>query len=47
VATRVKGTRIIHTFRSFKEICEDKADDLPELTFLYVGSIDEVREKVM
>jgi len=32
------------TLRSFEEICEGKADDLPEQAFLYVGSIDEVRE---
>ena len=33
------------TLKSFNEICEGKADDLPEQAFLYVGSIDEVREK--
>jgi F0F1-type ATP synthase beta subunit len=27
------------------DIVEGKADDLPEQAFLYVGSIDEVREK--
>ena len=31
--------------RSFDEICSGKADDLPEQAFLYVGGIDEVREK--
>ncbi len=31
--------------RSFDEICEGKADDLPEQAFLYVGTIDEVRER--
>lgn len=33
------------TVRSFKEILEGKADDLPEVAFLYVGTIDEVRRK--
>jgi len=38
-------TPIKETLRSFDEICEGQADDLPEQAFLYVGSIDEVREK--
>jgi len=38
-------TKIADTLRSFDEICEGKADDLPEPAFLYVGSIDEVREQ--
>ncbi|MCY2955271.1 MAG: F0F1 ATP synthase subunit beta [Planctomycetota bacterium] len=38
-------TPIQEALRSFEEICEGKADDLPEQAFLYVGGIDEVREK--
>src|SRR5207248_2973824 len=38
-------TKIADTLRSFDEITNGKADDLPEQAFLYVGSIDEVREK--
>ncbi|MGE5610304.1 MAG: F0F1 ATP synthase subunit beta [Bacillota bacterium] len=38
-------TSIKDTIRSFNDICEGKADDLPEQAFLYVGSLDEVREK--
>ncbi len=38
-------TSIADTLRSFDEICSGKADDLPEQAFLYVGGIDEVREK--
>jgi F-type H+/Na+-transporting ATPase subunit beta len=38
-------TSIKDTLRSFDEITSGKADDLPEQAFLYVGSIDEVREK--
>jgi F-type H+-transporting ATPase subunit beta len=37
--------KIADTLRSFSEIIEGKADDLPEQAFLYVGTIDEVREK--
>lgn len=33
------------TVRSFKEILEGKHDDLPESAFLYVGTIEEAREK--
>jgi F-type H+-transporting ATPase subunit beta len=33
------------TLRSFDEIIDGRADDLPEQAFLYVGSIEEVREK--
>jgi F-type H+-transporting ATPase subunit beta len=40
-----KYTKIADTLRSFNDICEGNADDLPESAFLYVGSIDEVREK--
>ncbi len=38
-------TKIADTLRSFEDIAEGRADDLPEQAFLYVGSIDEVREK--
>src|SRR5450432_3720854 len=40
-----KYVKLADTLRSFNEICEGKADSLPEQAFLYVGSIDEVREK--
>jgi F-type H+-transporting ATPase subunit beta len=33
------------TLKSFNEICEGKADDLPEQAFLYVGGIDDVRAR--
>ena len=38
-------TKVADMLRSFDEICEGKADDLPEQAFLYVGTIDEVRQK--
>ncbi|HSZ56981.1 MAG TPA: F0F1 ATP synthase subunit beta [Tepidisphaeraceae bacterium] len=38
-------TPIKETLRSFDEITNGKADDLPEQAFLYVGNIDEAREK--
>jgi F-type H+-transporting ATPase subunit beta len=37
--------KLADSLRSFEEICDGRADDLPEQAFLYVGSIDEVREK--
>lgn len=37
--------KISDTVRSFKEILEGKADDLPEAAFLYVGTIEEARKK--
>ncbi len=40
-----KYVKIEDTIRGFKEICEGKHDDLPEQAFLYVGGIEEVREK--
>jgi F-type H+-transporting ATPase subunit beta len=40
-----KVTPIAESICSFKEICDGKCDDLPENAFLYVGGIDEVREK--
>jgi len=33
------------TVRSFKEILEGKHDDLPEQAFMYVGSVEQAREK--
>jgi F-type H+-transporting ATPase subunit beta len=38
-------TKIADTLRSFEEITDGRADDLPEQAFLYVGDIDEVRAK--
>jgi F-type H+-transporting ATPase subunit beta len=45
--TGIKGkyVRIADTVRSFKEILEGKADDLPEQAFYMVGAIEEAREK--
>src|ERR687890_1470228 len=40
-----KYVKIADTLKSFDAICDGRADDLPEQAFLYVGSIDEVREK--
>jgi len=40
-----KYVKIADTLRSFNDIVEGKADDLPEQSFLYVGSLDEVRAK--
>ena len=37
--------KIADTLKSFEDIAEGKADDLPEQAFLYVGTLDEVREK--
>lgn len=36
---------LAETVRGFKEICEGKHDDLPEMAFYMVGTIDEVIEK--
>jgi len=38
-------TKLADTIRSFDDICNGKADDLPEQAFLYVGAIEDVREK--
>ena len=38
-------TKIADTLKSFDEICNGGADDLPEQAFLYVGGLDEVRER--
>ncbi len=45
--TGKKGSyvKLADTLRSFDEICNGAADSIPEQAFLYVGSIDEVREK--
>ena len=31
--------------KSFDDLTEGKADDLPEQAFLYVGTLDEARER--
>src|SRR5215218_2450859 len=38
-------TKIADTLRSFDAICNGEADSLPEQAFLYVGDLEEVREK--
>ena len=45
--TGKKGSyvKLADTLKSFDEICNGGADSLPEQAFLYVGSIDEVKEK--
>lgn len=40
-----KYVPLAETIRGFKEIIEGKCDDLPESAFLFVGTIDEAREK--
>jgi len=40
-----KYVKIEDTIRGFKEIVDGKHDDLPEQAFLYVGPIEEAREK--
>ncbi len=42
-----KYVPLSETIRGFKEIIEGKCDDVPESAFLFVGSIDEAREKGM
>ncbi|HLJ68689.1 MAG TPA: F0F1 ATP synthase subunit beta [Chloroflexota bacterium] len=37
--------RVADTVRGFKDILDGKCDDLPESAFLYVGTIEQVREK--
>src|ERR1700712_986362 len=39
------NVKLADTIRSCKEISEGKWDDIPEQAFLYVGTIEEVREK--
>lgn len=45
--TGIKGkfVTVEETVRGFKEILEGKLDDIPESAFIFVGTIDEVREK--
>jgi F0F1-type ATP synthase beta subunit len=38
-------TKIGDTLKSFDAICNGEADSLPEQAFLYVGDLEEVREK--
>jgi F-type H+/Na+-transporting ATPase subunit beta len=37
--------KVADTVRGFKEICEGKHDDLPEQAFLFVGTIEQARER--
>ena len=37
--------KLADSLRSFDQICDGRADDLPEQAFLYVGDIDEARAK--
>ena len=50
VATHFNGipgifVKVADTVRSFKAILDGEADDLPEVAFLYVGTIEEARKK--
>ena len=52
VATQFSGlegkyVKVEDTVRSFKELLEGKYDDLPELAFMSIGTIEEAREKAM
>ncbi len=38
-------TKIADTLKSFDSICNGEADSLPEQAFLYVGDLEEVKEK--
>ncbi len=40
-----KYVKVADTVRSFKAILDGQADDLPEAAFLYVGTIEEARQK--
>jgi F-type H+-transporting ATPase subunit beta len=40
-----KYVKLPETLKSFDDITEGKADDLPEQAFLYVGDLNEAREK--
>ncbi|AJA49619.1 ATP synthase subunit beta [Clostridium pasteurianum DSM 525 = ATCC 6013] len=40
-----KFVSVSDTIKGFKEILEGKCDDLPEAAFLFVGTIEEAREK--
>jgi F-type H+/Na+-transporting ATPase subunit beta len=37
--------KVADTVRGFREICEGKHDDLPEQAFLFVGTIEQARER--
>ena len=37
--------KVADTVRSFKAILDGEADDIPEIAFLYVGTIEDVRRK--
>ncbi len=45
--TGIKGTYVTlaDTIRGFREIIDGKCDDLPESVFLFVGTIEEARDK--
>ncbi|MBP5262615.1 MAG: F0F1 ATP synthase subunit beta [Clostridiales bacterium] len=45
--TGIKGTYVTlaDTIRGFREIIDGKCDDLPESAFLFVGTIEEARDK--
>jgi len=45
--TGLKGqyVPVKETVRGFKEILEGKCDDIPEAAFMWVGTVDESREK--
>ena len=47
VFTGIPGiyTSLEDTIDSFKRLCDGEADDLPEQAFMYVGTLDEAREK--
>ena len=45
IRNSVSTMKIDGKTESFDDITEGKADDLPEQAFLYVGTLDEVREK--
>lgn len=40
-----KFVKITDTIKSFRAILDGQCDDIPELLFMYAGTIDEVREK--
>jgi F-type H+-transporting ATPase subunit beta len=40
-----KYVKLADTLKSFDDICNGKADDLPEQAFLYVGDLEEARAK--
>ena len=40
-----KFVPVKETIRSFKELLDGNCDDLPEQAFLFVGTIEEAKEK--